>query len=107
MILQAAITSGTTVGLTLSEILAGLGIIGANGLVIAKGWFNFRLKIREQDLRITNMETVILKNEYNTDKFLEHLDKNTETNKTLLMELHSRFSEHLGYHKGHGEDLKT
>ena len=104
MILQAAITSGTTVGLTLNEILAGLGVIGINGLALAKGWFNFKMKVREQDLRITNMETMILKNECNTEKFLEHLDKSMETNKTLLMELHSRFSEHLGYHKGHEEN---
>ena len=101
MILQAAITSGTTVGLTLNEILAGLGVIGINGLALAKGWFNFKMKVREQDLRITNMETMILKNESNTEKFLEHLSKSIESNKELLTDLHLKFSEHLGYHKGH------
>lgn len=95
MLLQVATQNLSTV----LQIVVSITIILLNLGVIFSAWVNVKSKQKEQDIEIQNIKLNIIKLESNNEKYFDHMEQSMNVNKNLLMELHSKFEKHLGYHE--------
>lgn len=98
-LLQAVSALQQPIGISMTEIFVGLSFIIINLGSILAAWYNLKIKMREQDLRIGILESQFDKFQLDSDKIADSLQDAMEENKTLLQDLHVKFEKHLSYHE--------
>lgn len=84
MILQI-ITPTTTVGLTLTEMVIIIATILGYSIALLRQWFWVKMKIKEQDTRIANIEIIVTKNEDNMERIIDKLGETLEKTREELL----------------------